>query len=149
MPVIIGPINGSNNRRNPAGSRKNLIVLSLVLAAAGFVSLIETRVFLSKAIRTTATVVELRKESGGGFRAIFQYEDTNGQTFTKASPSTANPPLRQIGDTAGLAYKPSTPSRARIVDSWQTYLWTISLLTPAVILLIVAAGLPRKQKELL
>ena len=145
MPTMIGPVGGSSRSGSPAVARKILFAVSMVLIAASVLSLIEAKRFLSKSVRTSATVVELRRETQG-FRAIFEYRASDGEAFTKASPSKSDPPLYRIGDTVTLAYQPRIPSRARLVGRWHTYLLAIILSALAAILLLVGCCLPRKQR---
>ncbi len=114
-------------------------VLFLVWAIYSFRS---TMVFLKKADKTTATVIDLHKFESEGevFAPIFTFRTKDNQLITYELAEGNNPPAWKIGEQTTVIYDPSDPYRVSLYSYFRVFMWTLVLLSVALPLIVIGGG---------
>lgn len=126
-----------------------LLLVGVIFLAVGAVQLglgvfffLRTRRFLSTAVSTDGTIVELIESSGseGGtvYQAVVEFQTADGRTVRWQESMASNPPAGHPGDQVPMKYDPSDPDNARIAKTFR--MWFLSGLFGLLGLLFLGIG---------
>lgn len=98
-----------------------LIILSSIFPTGmGVFLYLQSRSFLAKSVKTTASVSELQQR-GDVYYPVFSFVDKNGKEHGVKSNSGSYPAAYSKGDSVPMLYNPENPKQAR-TDSFAA-LW--------------------------
>lgn len=108
------------------------LVVGLVLMGGGIWAWSAHNRISSDGLRTQATVIDLEyrrdaSQDGGGWAAVFEYQDRDGKTHIHRPNSTSNPPAYSHGETVDIFYLPDAPEQAMVDDFMGRWLLTTIL----------------------
>jgi Protein of unknown function (DUF3592) len=101
--------------------------LSLLVSVGSWIYFLH---FTHVAIRTSGTVVEMRKQTDNNgnifYAPTFRFQDSAGVQHTISSAVGESPPAYHVGDKVSVLYIGSDPQAARIDSFWQ--IWALPIL---------------------
>lgn len=96
--------------------------------------------FSTKGVEVDSTVVQLAPVSGENgitYKPVFRYA-YEGQEYQYTSVNAANPPSKQIGESAVLLVDPTDPNRARENSFWELWLLPVIFIPVSLMMLLLA-----------
>lgn len=133
-------------------SHKNFpgMIVHLLILIAGIACLYlanlqyqKTRLLMSAAVITTATVIELLEETDDDsrlFRPRFQFMDQQHQPVEFNGLSASYPAAWRKGETVRIVYNPKITADVKIMTYWSLFRATILLVALASPLLVIGMG---------
>lgn len=121
------------------------IIVGSILVIFGIKMYNDTQKLLLEGVKTTATVVDLIKESnsdddGEQYTPVFEFLDRKNNVRKFRSEVSSNPPTHGLGKVVKIIYHPKNIDEVKILSYWGLYRWTIVLFSLASPLLIIGTG---------
>ena len=122
------------------------LVVGLITLSISIFTLKESFLFVKGSSRAIGTVIKLEEVNsdvpgeGITYKPIFKFTTIDNQEIIYRDAYSNSPPVWYVGETIVLAYDTKNPYSVKILTYFETFAWTIILMTISMPLIIIGGG---------